>query len=151
MDRQTRNLLLIAVAVLFIAYLASRGSLSLPFLRSQEADIDVDPLVVEPVVLPTIDPNIVIDPSINADVDAEVEVTTVNPGPLINLDTPAGFPSGVLHGLISPFMLVASLFMPTVRMYATNNAGPLYDFGFVLGIFLLLALTQVRRFRRYRD
>jgi hypothetical protein len=148
MDRQTRNLLLIAVAVIFIAYLVSRGSVSLPFLRSQEADIDVDPIVVEPVVLPTIDPNIVIDPSINADVDAEVEVTTVNPGPLISLDSPAGFPSGVLHGIISPFMLVSSLFMPAVRMYATNNAGPLYDFGFMLGILILLALTQVRRFRR---
>lgn len=145
MDRQTRSLLLIAVVVLVVAFVATRGSL--PFLQGQE--VDIEPLNGEPVMVPTIDPNITVDPSLNADVEAEVEVTTVHPGPLLYLDRPAGFPSGLLHGLLSPFMLVASLFMPAVRMYASNNVGPIYDFGFLLGLLILMALTQIRRFRRY--
>ena len=39
---------------------------------------------------------------------------------------------GLLHGYISLFSLIASLFTD-VRIYAYPNAGGWYDFGFVVG------------------
>jgi hypothetical protein len=44
-----------------------------------------------------------------------------------------GFWLGLLHGLIAPFSLIASLFRD-VRIYAYPNAGGWYDFGYYLGI-----------------
>ena len=46
---------------------------------------------------------------------------------------PYGFLGGLWHGFIAPFSFVCSLFMDNVAMYATNNNGGWYDFGFVLG------------------
>jgi hypothetical protein len=43
-----------------------------------------------------------------------------------------GFFSGLLHGFIMPFSLIASLFTD-VRIYSFPNAGRWYDFGFVIG------------------
>lgn len=43
-----------------------------------------------------------------------------------------GFFSGLLHGFIMPFSLIASLFAD-VRIYNFPNAGRWYDFGFVIG------------------
>ena len=48
------------------------------------------------------------------------------PGPLM----------GFLHGLISLFSLIGSLFSP-IRIYAFPNAGFLYDIGFVVGTYAL--------------
>ena len=45
---------------------------------------------------------------------------------------PAGFLSGLWHGLILPFSFLFSLFSPRCRIYETNNRGVLYVFGFVL-------------------
>ncbi|HEY6982934.1 hypothetical protein [Reyranella sp.] len=53
---------------------------------------------------------------------------------------PAGGPPlpglllGLLHGYISFFSLIASLFFE-VRIYAFPNAGFFYDLGFVIGAF----------------
>jgi len=54
------------------------------------------------------------------------------PVPDVGRDTP-GLLMGVLHGLISPFALIAELFTD-VRVYAFPNTGTWYDFGFLLGI-----------------
>lgn len=43
-----------------------------------------------------------------------------------------GFLLGLLHGYISLFSLIASLFME-VRIYAFPNNGFFYDLGFVIG------------------
>ena len=43
-----------------------------------------------------------------------------------------GFLLGLLHGYISLFSLIASLFFE-VRVYEYPNAGFFYDFGFVVG------------------
>ncbi len=51
-----------------------------------------------------------------------------------------GFFHGLLHGLIAPFALAASLVWP-VRMYAFPNTGFGYDLGFLLGLGVLLALV----------
>ena len=45
-----------------------------------------------------------------------------------------GFLLGLLHGYISLFALIASLFFE-VRVYDYPNAGFFYDLGFVIGAF----------------
>lgn len=46
---------------------------------------------------------------------------------------PPGFFMGLIHGLISPFALIGSIFAD-IRVYAFPNSGGWYDFGFMLGI-----------------
>lgn len=46
---------------------------------------------------------------------------------------PAGFWSGLWHGFIAPVSFVFSLFSDHIAMYAVNNNGGWYDFGFVVG------------------
>lgn len=47
---------------------------------------------------------------------------------------PAGFWSGLWHGIISPITLVGSWFNPDVRIYEVNNNGRPYEFGFFIGV-----------------
>jgi len=44
-----------------------------------------------------------------------------------------GFFSGLLHGFITPVSFIASLFRDDIAIYAVNNSGSWYDFGFLLG------------------
>lgn len=44
-----------------------------------------------------------------------------------------GFFYGLLHGFITPVSFIASLFRDDVAIYAVNNSGSWYDFGFLLG------------------
>ena len=44
-----------------------------------------------------------------------------------------GFFSGIWHGLLSPYSLIARWFASDIVMYATPNTGWFYDFGFLLG------------------
>ena len=48
-----------------------------------------------------------------------------------------GFFGGLWHGFIAPFSFVVSLFIDDVALYAVNNNGGWYDFGFVLGAGIL--------------
>jgi hypothetical protein len=50
---------------------------------------------------------------------------------------PYGFLGGLWHGIIAPVSFFLSLFMDNVAMYAVNNNGGWYDFGFVLGAGIL--------------
>ncbi len=45
---------------------------------------------------------------------------------------PPGFWSGLLHGAIAPFALIAAFFAD-VRIYAFPNSGWWYDLGFLIG------------------
>src|SRR5476651_105459 len=47
-----------------------------------------------------------------------------------------GFLLGLLHGYISFFSLIGSLFLD-IRIYAFPNNGFFYDLGFVIGLFAL--------------
>lgn len=49
-----------------------------------------------------------------------------------------GFWSGLWHGFIAPFSFIGSLFSDEIALYAVNNNGGWYDFGFVLGAGILL-------------
>ncbi|MEN9390678.1 MAG: hypothetical protein RLZZ283_778 [Candidatus Parcubacteria bacterium] len=47
---------------------------------------------------------------------------------------PAGFWSGIWHGLLAPWSLIARWFIDGVEMYALYNTGWFYDFGFLIGV-----------------
>lgn len=47
---------------------------------------------------------------------------------------PAGFWLGLWHGIIAPFTFIISLFTDSVSVYAVNNTGGWYVFGFLLGV-----------------
>jgi len=46
---------------------------------------------------------------------------------------PYGFLSGLLHGFIAPFDFIGMLFSDRIVMYAPNNNGAWYAFGFLIG------------------
>ena len=48
-----------------------------------------------------------------------------------------GLWSGLWHGMIVPISWIGSLFSDEIAIYAYNNNGGWYDFGFVLGIGVL--------------
>lgn len=50
---------------------------------------------------------------------------------------PPGFLMGIVHGFIMLFSFIGSIFLD-VRMYAFPNSGVMYDFGYLIGIFLWL-------------
>jgi hypothetical protein len=45
-----------------------------------------------------------------------------------------GFFGGLWHGIIAPVSFVLSLFMDNVAVWAVNNNGGWYTFGFLLGV-----------------
>lgn len=53
------------------------------------------------------------------------------------VDAPYGFWGGLWHGIISPLSFIGRLFSDDIAMYALNNNGGWYDFGFVLGAGIL--------------
>ncbi len=44
-----------------------------------------------------------------------------------------GFLGGLVHGFIAPFDLIAMLFRNDITVFASNNNGAWYAFGFLLG------------------
>ena len=60
-------------------------------------------------------------------------------------DSPYGFLGGLWHGMIAPVSFILSLFMDEVAMYAVNNNGSFYDFGFVLGAGILFGSSKKAR------
>ena len=45
-----------------------------------------------------------------------------------------GFWSGLWHGMITPFSFIGSWFSDDIAVYAVDNNGGWYDFGFLLGV-----------------
>lgn len=45
-----------------------------------------------------------------------------------------GFWGGLWHGMIAPFAWIGSLFSNDIAVWAVNNNGGWYTFGFILGI-----------------
>lgn len=50
---------------------------------------------------------------------------------------PYGFIGGLWHGFIAPVSFFGSLISDSIALYAVNNNGGWYDFGFVLGAGIL--------------
>lgn len=61
----------------------------------------------------------------------------VNVKLLLTSEDPAGFLSGLWHGIIAPISFFGSLFSDKIAIYAVNNTGGWYDFGFVIGAGIL--------------
>ncbi len=59
------------------------------------------------------------------------DVSTVCPA---ETDTLYGFWYGLWHGIVAGFAFIGSLFSDDIAVYAVNNTGGWYDFGFLLGI-----------------
>lgn len=55
-------------------------------------------------------------------------------------DEAAGFWSGTWDGMIMVFSFIGSLFDDDIAIYAINNNGHWYDFGFVGGFFLMIRI-----------
>ena len=53
-------------------------------------------------------------------------------------DALPGFWWGALHGVIAPFSLIGSFFDSSIRAYAFPNSGWWYDFGYVMGLGILM-------------
>jgi hypothetical protein len=49
-------------------------------------------------------------------------------------DEPYGFWSGLWHGICVPVSFVGSLIWEDIAIYAVNNNGGWYDFGFFIGV-----------------
>lgn len=49
-------------------------------------------------------------------------------------DDPYGFWGGLWHGMIIIFSWIGSLFSEDIAIYAYDNNGGWYDFGFFLGV-----------------
>lgn len=47
---------------------------------------------------------------------------------------PYGFWAGLWHGYIVMFSWIGSLFSDDIAIYATNNNGGWYNFGYIIGI-----------------
>lgn len=52
---------------------------------------------------------------------------------------PAGFWAGLWHGLICVVTFIISLFNNNVQIYEVNNTGGWYNFGFLLGVCIIMA------------
>ena len=61
----------------------------------------------------------------------------VTPVKACAIDEPYGFWGGLWHGIIAPLSFIGSLFSDSIALYAVNNNGRWYDFGFVLGAGIL--------------
>lgn len=53
-----------------------------------------------------------------------------------------GFWGGLWHGWTAPFALVGSLFYDDIAVFAVNNNGDWYAFGFLLGVGNLCGLCS---------
>ena len=54
-----------------------------------------------------------------------------------------GFLLGAWHGTISPIAFIGSLFSDDISIYAINNSGKGYDFGYVLGLVGVMKLISL--------
>lgn len=85
--------------------------------------------------------------------DTTMQLRAPGPNPLVNQPDGAGLiaraGAGLWHGIIAPVTLVISFFNSDVHMYEVHNAGSEYDFGFLLGVTLVIALLSLfARMRR---
>jgi hypothetical protein len=67
-----------------------------------------------------------------------IVTTSCAPGNTKFDDKPAGFWSGLWHGLICVITFIISLFSDSVEMYEVSNNGGWYNFGFLLGALIAL-------------
>lgn len=55
------------------------------------------------------------------------------------------FWGGLWHGFIVPFSFIGSIFSDEITIYALNNNGFWYNFGFFIGIGGLASSTKIKK------
>ena len=63
-------------------------------------------------------------------------VTACASQPEPNAYDPPGFFAGLWHGLTILIAMIGHLFNDSIRIYAFPNSGGLYDFGYIVGVFV---------------
>lgn len=65
----------------------------------------------------------------------------------------ANFWMGIWHGIIAPFAFIISLFKDSIGIYETHNNGGWYNFGFLIGLSIIMGGSGhgSGRSRRRRD
>ena len=71
--------------------------------------------------------------------------------PCIDPDQREGFLMGLIQGFIAPITFIISIFDDDTAMYAVNNSGVWYDFGFLLGIGGFSGGIFKGRRKKYKD
>ena len=73
-----------------------------------------------------------------------MQLRAPGPNPMVNQPDGAGLVAragaGLWHGIIAPVTLVISFFNSDVKMYEVHNTGSEYDFGFLLGVAMVMTL-----------
>lgn len=64
-------------------------------------------------------------------------------GPQTTDTSTFGFLSGLLHGFVAAGALIVSIFSDTHKIYATNNTGFFYNWGFLIGIYAFTHINDV--------
>ena len=82
-----------------------------------------------------------------------MQLRAPGPNPMVNQPDGLGLVAcagaGLWHGIIAPVTLVISFFNSEVKMYEVHNAGSEYDFGFLLGVAIIITgLSFFIRMRR---
>ena len=58
-------------------------------------------------------------------------------------DEKAGIFLGFWHGITVLVSLIGSLFSSDIAIYAVNNTGWFYDFGFIIGIITMTVISSI--------
>lgn len=76
--------------------------------------------------------------------NSTMQLSAPGPNPLINQPDGSGrvarAGAGLWHGIIAPVTLILSFFNSDMHIYEVHNAGSEYDFGFLLGVAIVMAL-----------
>lgn len=67
---------------------------------------------------------------------------SVNVSPCLNNVDAVGFWHGVWHGMIAQFSFLGSLFSDEIAIYAINNNGAWYNFGYVGGLGIMIKMIS---------
>ena len=54
------------------------------------------------------------------------------------IDVPCGFWYGIIQGFLAPITFIISLYDSSIKIYEVNNNGAWYDFGFLIGIVVMI-------------
>lgn len=64
---------------------------------------------------------------------------------MVSGDSEAGFLLGLANGMSAMITLIVSLFDNGYMIYNINNNGPLYNWGFIMGVSMLPILTSSKK------
>lgn len=64
---------------------------------------------------------------------------------------PAGFFSGIWHGLLSPLFFIIGLFSSSVQIYEPLNSGSWYELGYLIGLCITFGGSCSKAKKHWKD